>query len=906
MRKILKELDSIYGRKDILKSIIIFLFILFIWSTFEDKLMGLFNIYIFPLLSSIKFNDCNIIIYSIIIIIIVIYLIYLIIKCIKNKRFFPYSLVLGLSLFVYIYFQYRFYKNEYTSLPNIIEYEIGYSDIIVGLLSIFLFACIYVYFTPLIAYINTSFISSQTNNNLNFKFLSDIPINDTKSDILGFKENANTLAKYIETIETINNSFSIGLTAPWGAGKTSYLNLLANSLNKGKFIVIKFNPRHSKHIENIQEDFFNELFSVLKKYDKRLSSSFTNYLKAISVIEKKNILSSFLNLYTIWNKDLEKNKINRTICRLDKKIAVFIDDFDRLLSGEIIEVFKLINENASFSNLIFITAYDKEYMNEIINKKYSNGDKAFSDKFFISEIQIPLYPYDKILEYLLNCLFRGINMDTESENLFKETLKNYDELFKKYLITLRDVKRFLNFFVIGYTQIKEYVEFKDYFLLSLIKYRYPKEYSNLHKYKEKYLDTRIEEPDCYFLKAIVDEEDIISKDILHILFPEGSNFSYCSINNTKAFNRYFYNVINSEQLSKAEIESIFGKELIDMENHIDEWVKNGKVEDLFSYFYFDDIQNCKNKKRFESYLNILSYMYFKDYNNLIFRAKIISLLGVETKKRILENCKYEDKEYNDIILGKLKGNYPNYPFNITRGIIIGIINNEFKDNMIFSKEDILSISKSALDDLIEHDNQFKQIHIDLLYGCVDSIDQKTRIVTLDKESCSKIKKIIENDPTGYFQDFVRLGRYSSHPDYNSIACEPYWRQIFGTPEEFERIISSESLTIPNITLIRNFWKLYKENNYKPIEFENKGNVQNKINNNLKNEIRKLERILEIEHEFDNFEIDRCRSMRSGEKAYYLNQYNRLLNEIMNIELDIVKRERIRQKITKANNLINMT
>ncbi|KAA6332489.1 hypothetical protein EZS27_019014, partial [termite gut metagenome] len=191
---------------------------------------------------------------------------------------------MGLALFVYIYFQYRFYKNEYTSLPNIIEYEIGYSDIIVGLLSIFLFACIYVYFTPLIAYINTSFISSQTNNNLNFKFLSDIPINDTKSDILGFKENANTLAKYIETIETINNSFSIGLTAPWGAGKTSYLNLLANSLNKGKFIVIKFNPRHSKHIENIQEDFFNELFSVLKKYDKRLSSSFTNYLKAISVI----------------------------------------------------------------------------------------------------------------------------------------------------------------------------------------------------------------------------------------------------------------------------------------------------------------------------------------------------------------------------------------------------------------------------------------------------------------------------------------------------------------------------------------------------------------------------------------------------------------------------------------------
>ena len=82
-------------------------------------------------------------------------------------------------------------------------------------------------------------------------------------------------------------------------------------------------------------------------------------MKAIDVINENKIISFLFNTHKIWNKELEKDKINTAIKRLPKRIIVIIEDFDRLLANEIIEVFKLIDGNASFTNLIFITAYDK-------------------------------------------------------------------------------------------------------------------------------------------------------------------------------------------------------------------------------------------------------------------------------------------------------------------------------------------------------------------------------------------------------------------------------------------------------------------------------------------------------------------------------------------------------------------
>lgn len=73
-----------------------------------------------------------------------------------------------------------------------------------------------------------------------------------------------------------------------------------------------------------------------------------------------------------------------------------------------------------------------------------------------------------------------------------------------------------------------------------------------------------------------------------------------------------------------------------------------------------------------------------------------------------------------------------------------------------------------------------------------------------------------------------LGGVSSNPDYNSIACEPFWEQIFGSADNFETFTNDSALNAcDKINLVKNFWRLYKRNEYEQIFFNNMGNVQEK-------------------------------------------------------------------------------
>ena len=722
-------------------------------------------------------------------------------------------------------------------------------------------------------------------------FMPDTPINEPQLDILDYSESIKQLAKDLETIQ-IESSCSIGIIAPWGTGKTSYLNLLEYHLNNKEFIIVKYNPRHSYSSKEIQEDFFEELFSELKKYDSRFSSSFKDYLKAINIISDDKILPFLFNIHKLWNKDSEKEKINHAIRRLNRRIVVIIEDFDRLLSDEIIEVFKLIDGNASFTNLIFITAYDKKHINKIVGKTYSNENTFFSDKFFTIEKQIPLRPYDKIFDYLLNNLLAKLSINIEDKESYQIVLANHRDLLKKYITTLRDVKRFLNLFTRQFEQVQGEVEFKDYFLLYLIKYKYLDEYLNL--YKKEFISTDIMKADNqYFLK---DNINVKSKDMLNLLFGDTTRRSLRSINNEMAFDIYFHESIYNG-LSLRQMESIFFIDFEDAKQLIDKSVLDNLFQDVINFLDAKNLLTLQSKEQFERYLDILVYINNRNYDTTVSYFKILSLLYINNREQLKPIYQYLDDEYKNIISEKLEGFYPNYPFNFTKGIIIGIINKEFKESIIFNKDDLLMISSNALDNLIENDNRIKQIHIDLLYSCIEDINQDSRVVSLSHEACSKLKTLLEATPSGYFENFVRLGMISLDKDFNSVACEPFWSQIYGNANEFESFINRQNTeSVPNIELINNFWKLYKNNSYKPIKFQNQGNVQDKINNNLVDEVGKLNQLLNIEDRFNEYENDRSVTPRRKDDEFYLKQYKGFLTQINNLGLYITKTGDIVRKI----------
>lgn len=868
---------------DLVKSLPLLLGVALIWFLFENELIELFNKYILLISSKMNFNFITHCLLGIITILII----WCIRKCYKNKYFVPWNIILLSSFGIGIYIEYRI--KYYDSLPWGI---VGYSDILILLFGIFIISSIIIRFLKKEC--------SQTENESESIFIPDTPIDKIEDDKLDYSNNALKLAKQIENIQ-VNNSFSIGITAPWGTGKTSFLNLLESQLDEKKFIIIKFNPRHSINADNIQEDFFNTLYSELQKYDSRFSSSFKDYLKAIDVINENKIISFLFNTHKIWNKELEKDKINTAIKRLPKRIIVIIEDFDRLLANEIIEVFKLIDGNASFTNLIFITAYDKMLINKILQKGYSKGETCYSEKFFNLEIQIPLRPYTSVYNYLITTLTEKLNTTPEQRKEYEATLSHIFDLIKQYLTTLRDVKRFLNLFINQYKQVEGEVEFYDYFLLYLIKYKYLNEYLAL--YKKEYVEIiNLKNLQQYTLTKNL---EIKSKKILELLFGENKPYSYRSINRKTAFEIYFHEVCYGH-LTNKEMNRMFYEDWVRVKRNIDSTITKNCSQDILDFLNSRNILTFDDKERFERYLDILFYIGSNTkFDQTTIYSKILLFIDTGNCDQILKSYNYTEDEYKELITKKLQGEYPNYPFSLTRGIIMGIINQQFNEGIIFVHNDLLKIAQAALDDLIEHDNKVKQEHIRLLYSCIDDIDQKTREISLNKDSCAKIKQLIEEHPSGFFENFVRLGSVSSSPDYNSIACEGFWRQILGDEASFKAFIDSQTEdTIPNIELIQNFWKLYENNNYKPIEFQNQGNVQEKIDRGLVHEVKQLDDLFKIEKEFDKYEKERERtSQQTNDKNYYLSYYEGLIDQIDNIDLYINKRVIIRYIIQNTINEI---
>jgi len=871
---------------DIIKLILIFLLILFGWIVFEGRLMDLFDEHVLPILSVKEFYEAKIIC-VLILFVTLLFCVHLFYKAKKYRYHVSLLRILLLSMVVFLYAKYRDFGlgwGDYISIPNII-WKFGFSDILVFILMVFVILFWYFFFFSKKAIVNNK-----------DNFLPDTPIKNKNEDALDYRESANELAKYLESIDT-TFSYSIGLTAPWGTGKTSYMNLIKESLFKdeNKFIVVQFNPRHSFSPQNIQEDFFKILSSKLKKYNSTIKSNFTDYLKAINIYADSKIISTFLGSQKLWDKESEKEKISKAIKKTGKRVVVFIDDFDRLLVEEIIEIFKLIDGNASFSNMIFITAYDKKQINNLIKEEYHSKGSFFSDKFFTLEIQIPLRPYRKVYEYLLQKLFIGLNISIGNENLYKATLNKHFDLLKKYLTTLRDVKRFLNLFIRQYKQVEKEINFEDYFLLYLIKYKYLDEYLAL--YNKEYVEFDFPK-NKYIIKEISDE--VQSKELLEILFSEEAEKSYRSINDKASFDIYFDECLYNN-LSISKMEEMFKISLEEAKSFIDGSVSNSMFKDLLEYLESKNILIFNSKDDFERYLDLLIYIDCKEYDTTTPRLTIYKLLYKENLSEIFTQHSYSENEYKEMILRKLKGNYPNYPFSITKSIITGLINSEFNREIIFTKKEVLEVAKSAFENFVSHEQHINQKHIDMLYSCISEIDQSSGTV-LDEDACLLMKRTISENPAGYFENFVRLGMWSSNPEYNSIACEPFWDQIFDSKKEMSELINTHHQSIPNIRLINNFLKLYENNNYTPIQFEGQGKVQDKIDNNLETEIRDLDDLLKKESEFNNLEQERGTKGNEtsvGEYKMLLREYETLLNKVENIHLDIPKRGEIIQGINVA-------
>lgn len=455
----------------------------------------------------------------------------------------------------------------------------------------------------------------------------DEPITQDDDDILGFTPDVRFVMDILE--HTVSKrSTSIGLNAPWGTGKTSFLNLLSDKIkDDDRFIFIEFNPRGSAKVENIQVDFMGLLRDKMRGYHSSFSSLLKKYVSTLRLIDKQNPLADWISHLGLDSVETSKWRIEDVIVKSKKKLVVLIDDLDRLTAKEILEVFKIIDINSSFPNSFFITAYDKNYVNGVLVKELGyEAVSNYTDKYFSIEYMLPEPSYSRkfgLLDSLMKgAISKGV-LSVEQADL-SSLLTSMQSFCETLLPNLRDIKRFYNQFISTYVKIGRDVDFKEYFALSLIRYAYPDEYRNLalKKYVEK--DHTYPFSGAYILNDKAKEAKSIK--LLEILFPlkKGERPTYLfkdkyhHINYSRAFDTYFRGF---------EIGSLYFEDLSPLldvkqplsvvQEKFDKWKTVGEKNDIVDYLLATDYRKLDGEAQLKRYIQVLlifTHIYGLDLN----------------------------------------------------------------------------------------------------------------------------------------------------------------------------------------------------------------------------------------------------------------------------------------------------
>ena len=258
---------------------------------------------------------------------------------------------------------------------------------------------------------------------------------------------------------------------------------------------------------------------------------------------------------------------------------------------------------------IFITAYDKSQVNKIIDEKYKSENCFFTDKFFNYEFVLPLRPYEKIFGYIKQEIIQSLDLADDEKNVISASIDAQYVFLSKYITTLREAKRFINQFLNDYKPIKEEVDFTDFFLLSILKYKDVTVFKRL--YDKEFIMNDLNPYRRYVIKANIEKEYYY--DIINKLFPSPNTYSqykcYRRIFSMNAFNIYFVNQVYG-MMKKEELNQFLGLQWGELKNKIDIILSDArKTKDLIEFLTLRNCLDLKSKEEFINYARSVFYIY---------------------------------------------------------------------------------------------------------------------------------------------------------------------------------------------------------------------------------------------------------------------------------------------------------
>ncbi len=271
-------------------------------------------------------------------------------------------------------------------------------------------------------------------------------------DIFSYKKLSKTILDQVLLKMELPNSF--GIYGNWGSGKSTMIHYILKHIENAPITyssvtAVYFEPW--KYEYSSHKDLLFALLSAIKQKSELEKSVWKTIMtdvlvvasgvaRKISVVDAQDTVADFelvegkvFKEHELWVNKVQKFKedfqiiVDQTLQKNNsKKLIVFIDDLDRCLPENAVNLLEGIKNFLSVDKVLFIFAIDKRIVGEMIEKKYGLHD-GYGDEYLMKIIQ---YYYDlpkNNVEQLVVKLFQSYEIHFEDKQI--KYISNFLKVF---------------------------------------------------------------------------------------------------------------------------------------------------------------------------------------------------------------------------------------------------------------------------------------------------------------------------------------------------------------------------------------------------------------------------------------------------------------------------------------------
>ncbi|WP_109830150.1 KAP family P-loop NTPase fold protein [Reichenbachiella versicolor] len=273
-------------------------------------------------------------------------------------------------------------------------------------------------------------------------------------------------------IDVYSDGFVLAVNNEWGTGKTTFIKMWQQQLNKNRFKTLYFNAWET----DFEEDVLISMLSVLKEFEdvdteknfRQVATAAVPLAKKVLPILTKKLVDNYIGegttnevLDSLTNvtvdgilKRVEKQSKKKQGIEAFKKalmtyvnafsgnnpLVFFIDELDRCRPNYSVQVLEQIKHLFSVPGIVFVLSIDKNQLSAALKGVYGSNEldaNTYLKKFIDLEYSIPSPSMKDWVTYLLEYYGFEKLFDLEIKRWNPNVLKEeYAETFKSYAVLL--------------------------------------------------------------------------------------------------------------------------------------------------------------------------------------------------------------------------------------------------------------------------------------------------------------------------------------------------------------------------------------------------------------------------------------------------------------------------------------